>query len=70
MDLRSNQITLGELLENPKAKQVLARRFPHVINRPIVANSKSMTVERVIKLGAAFVPRKVIQDTLQELKSL
>jgi len=27
MDLRNNQITLGELLENPKAKQVLARRF-------------------------------------------
>ena len=45
MDLRNNQITIGELLANPAARQVLARRFPHVIDRPIVAKSGSMTVE-------------------------
>ena len=53
MDLRNNQITIGELLANPAARQVLARRFPHVIDRPIVAKSGSMTVERAMKLGAA-----------------
>lgn len=68
MDLRSNQITLGELLDYPPAKQILARRFPLVINRPIVANSRGMTLERVIKLGSAYVPKKVIQETLQELQ--
>ena len=31
MDLRNNQITLGELLDYPPAKKILARRFPLVI---------------------------------------
>ena len=70
MDLRNNQITLGELLDYPPAKKILARRFPLVINRPIVANSRSMSLDRVIKLGSAYEPKKVIQDTIQELKSL
>ena len=70
MDLRNNQITLGELLDYPPAKKILARRFPLVINRPIVANSRPRTLERVIKLGSAYVPKKVIQETLQELKQV
>ena len=53
MDLRNNQITIRELLDHPGARQVLERRFPHVVGRPIVAASGSMTLERAIKLGAA-----------------
>lgn len=70
MDLRNNQITIRELMANPAARKVLARRFPHVINRPIVASSGGMTLERAIKLGAAFVPKQFIQDTLRELQDL
>lgn len=70
MDLRNNQITIRELLTDPQAKAVLARRFPQVINRPIVAKSGSMTLEKAMKLGAAYVPKKVIQEALGELKSL
>ena len=53
MDLRNNQITVRELLADPKARQVLARQFPQVINRPIVAKSGSMTLDKAMKLGAA-----------------
>lgn len=70
MDLRNNQITIGELLANPKSRQVLARRFPHVIHRPIVAFSGAMTLEKAIRLGAAYVPSRAIQETLGELKRL
>lgn len=70
MDLRRNQITIGELLANPAARRVLARRFPHAIGRPIVAASGSMTLERVMKLAAAYVPEKVLQETLEELRRL
>ncbi|MDY3015049.1 MAG: hypothetical protein SOR61_07705 [Evtepia sp.] len=70
MDLRGNQITIRELLSHPGARQVLARRFPHVIDRPIVAHSGAMTLERAVKLGAAYVPKKVIQETLRELERL
>ena len=68
MDLRNNQITVRELLADPKARQVLARQFPQVINRPIVA--KSMTLDKAMKLGAAYVPKRVIQETLEELRRL
>ena len=70
MDLRDNQITIRELLAEPAARQVLARRFPHVIGRPIVASSGSMTLERALKLGAAYVPKPFLEETLQELRNL
>lgn len=70
MDLRNNQITVQELLADPRAREVLARRFPQVIHRPIVAQSEGMTLERAMKLGAAFVPRKSIQAALAELQAL
>ena len=46
MDLRHNQITIQELLADPRAREVLARRFPQAIDRPIVAQSGAMTLER------------------------
>lgn len=70
MDLRSYQITIRELLADPAARAVLARRFPQVIHRPIVAKSGAMTLERAMKLGAAYVPQKTIQAALEELKAL
>ena len=70
MDLRNNQITIGELLGHPKAKQVLARRFPQMIGRPIVAASGAITLERAMKLAAAYVPQKALQETLEELRSI
>ena len=70
MDLRKNQITMGELLANPKARQVLSRRFPQMVGRPIVAASGAMTIERAMKLAAAYVPQKALQETLEELRRI
>lgn len=70
MDLKNNQITIGQLLADPRAREVLARRFPHVVGRPIVAASRNMTLEKIIKLSAAYVPQKVVQETLIELRRL
>ncbi len=70
MDLKGNKITMGELLADPKAREVLARRFPQLVGRPIVAASRGMTVERAMKLGAAYVPGAYLTETLRELESL
>ena len=70
MDLRKNQITIGELLAHPTARQVLARRFPQVVGRPIVATSGSMTLERAMKLASAYVPQKALQEALEELRRI
>ena len=70
MDLKGNQITMGELLADPQARAVLARRFPQLVGRPIVAASKGMTVERAMKLGAAYVHKAYLAETLRELEEL
>ncbi len=70
MDLRNNKITIRELLSDPRARKVLERRFPHVVGRPIVAASAGMTLDRAMKLGAAYVPKQAIQETLRELQAL
>ena len=70
MDLRKNQITIGELMAHPPAQQVLARRFPQVVGRPIVAASGSMTLERAMKLASAYVPQKALQEALEELRRI
>ena len=70
MDLKGNQITMGELLADPQARAVLARRFPQLVGRPIVAASKGMSVERALKLGAAYVPKAYLAETLRELEEL
>ncbi len=70
MDLKGDQITIGELLADPRSRKVLERRFPRVVGRPIVAASRGMTLERAMKLAAAYVPREQLRETLRELQSL
>lgn len=70
LDLRNNRITMGELLANPRSRQVLERRFPQAVNLPILAKANTMTLATAMKLGAAYVPRKAIQEALEELRAL
>jgi len=70
MDLRNNQITIGELMAHPPARQVLASRFPHVIGRPIVGAASTLTLEQTMKLVSAYVPRRLLQETLEDLRRL
>ena len=60
MDLKNNQITIRELMAHPQARAVLAKHFPQVIHLPIVTKSAGMTLERAMKLGAAFVPARPV----------
>ena len=70
MDLRNNQITMGELLEEPRARELLSRRFPQLVGRPIVYASRGMTLERAMKLGAAYVPQAYLRETLEALRRI
>ena len=53
-----------------QARAVLAKHFPQVIHLPIVTKSAGMTLERAMKLGAAFVPARSIRAALEELTQL
>ncbi|MBQ9973749.1 MAG: hypothetical protein IJP02_02185 [Oscillospiraceae bacterium] len=70
MDLKNNSITVGELLDNPKAKAVFQRKFGRWMKHPMVAAGRSLTLGQLTELAGVYLPRKVIDDTLKELREL
>ena len=70
MDLKNNQITVGELLNIPKARQILNRRFPALAASPAILVAKSWTVTQVLQFAKGKVPDKDIQAALRDLQQL
>lgn len=70
MDLYNGEIKLGVLLENPKAKAVLERRFGKLLTHPLIATAKNMTLNQIIQVAGSQVPPQLIEETLAELRAL
>lgn len=68
MDLRGQQITVGELLDHPGAKAVLTRRFPFVFRKNFSRAARSVTLEQLIALVGGFLPQRTVAETLRELE--
>ena len=62
MDLKRNQITVGELLDHPGARAVFQRRFP------MLGAARTITLEQILSVAQAYVPQKKIDETLSELR--
>lgn len=70
MDLKNNQITVGELLDHPGAKGVLTRRFPLVMKKPLTGAARTVTLEQLVAFLSPYLPNGIIRDTINELKKL
>ena len=70
MDLKNNQITVGELLDHPGAKGVLTRRFPLVMKKPLTGVARTVTLEQLVAFLSPYLPNGIIRDTVNELKKL
>ena len=70
MDLRNKQITVGELLDNPKSKAVFQRRFGRFMKHPMVSAARTLSLEQLAEMADLYLPQKTIQDTLRELEEL
>jgi len=70
MDLRQNQITVGELLQNPRARAVFQRRFGKWMKHPMVQAVHSLTLAQLSEMAAVYLPKKTIEETIQELKGI
>lgn len=70
MDLKNNRITVGQLLDDPKARAVFQRRFGKWMKHPAVSAARSLTLEQLVELAQAWLPRRTIQETLEELRRL
>jgi len=70
MDLRNQTITVGELLDDPKANAVFQRRFGKLMRHPMVGAARTLTLRQLAEMAAVYLPQKTIQDTLAELQRL
>ncbi|WP_458862172.1 hypothetical protein [Acidaminobacterium chupaoyuni] len=71
MDLRNNQITIRELLQQPQARMLLQREFPQVFRNPLLLSSaQNMTLQNVIRQAEKFVPQAKIQEILKQLQAI
>lgn len=70
MDLKQDQITVGELLSNQKAREVLNRRFPAVMRSHMVKMATGLKLSTVLDLAKGRVPAQDIQAARKELEQL
>ena len=70
MDLRNYQITVGQLLADPRARAILEREFPGLIRHPLIQRAGNLTLSQVLRLASGMVPAQKIQSLLSELQAL
>ncbi len=70
MNLRDKQITVGELLDNPRSKAVFQRRFGRFMKHPMVSAARTLSLEQLEEMASIYLPRQTIQETLRELEQL
>ncbi len=70
MDLKRNQITLGELLDDPRSLAVLQRRFPAALRHPLSGAGRTVTLEQLLSVVSAWLPRRKLDEALEELRRI
>ncbi len=70
MDLRNNQITLGELWDNPRSRAVFQRKVPMLSKHPVKGAARTVTLEQLADFLNGWVPGMLINGVMQDLKKL
>ena len=70
MDLENLNITVGRLLSDQKAKSVLSREFPTLINSPVIRMYRNMPLKQVLNYAKGNVPQDKIQRIIKELENI
>ncbi|MDP4152296.1 MAG: hypothetical protein Q8865_02485 [Bacillota bacterium] len=70
MDLKNNQITIGEIASNPEAKNILEQEFSNIVNPMLMRMAWNMSLNDVLKFARGRVPQEKIDHTLEELKNV
>lgn len=70
MDLRNNQITLGELWDNPRSRTVFQKRVPMLAKHPLKGAARTVTLEQLYDFMSSWVPGMVLNGVMKDLKQL
>lgn len=70
MNLRNNQITLGELWDDPRSRGVFQKRIPILAKHPVKGAARTVTLEQLADFMLAWVPERMVNGVMQDLKNL
>ncbi len=70
MDLRNDQITLGELWDDPRSRAVFQRKVPMLAKHPVKGAARTVTLEQLADFLDSWVPSNLIQGVIQDLRRL
>ena len=70
MNLRNNQITLGELWDNPRSRSVFQKRLPIIAKHPVKGAARTVTLEQLADFMAGWVPQVMVDGVIRDLKNL
>jgi len=71
LNLRNNQITVGEVLNNPQARALMQRQFPVLFrNQTMLRRAWNMPLNQAMNMASRYVPQNVINQTLNQLRAL
>ena len=71
MDLRNNQITMGELLADPRSRAVLQQYFPQFVNNPMMVHlGRNRPLQQVLGMARGHIPADKLQKALEALRNI
>ena len=73
MDLKQNQITVGQLLADPRSRSVLQKKLPAVLKHPLTGAANTVTLEQLLAFAGAYLPAESLNRDMgrgTELPSL
>lgn len=70
LDLQNGNITIGQILRVPKAKAILVRELPELMNSPLVSLAGNMSLNQVLFLSKGRVAPAKVKSILEQLKAL
>lgn len=70
MNLKNNQITVGEILSNPAARAYIAKRYPAVLGNPMLGAMRGMPLKNVIRMAGRYLPPDQINRMMKDLENL
>lgn len=70
MNLKNLEITIDEVLENERAKEILKREFPTLINSPLLTIYSKKSISYVMGKAKGIVSPDKINRIISELESI
>ncbi len=70
MNLRNNNITIREILNNPKAKKLLMTELSGYINPQMLTFASGMTLNNVLAFAKGRIEPGKIEEIIKKLKEV